>query len=371
MAIYLDSAASVPLHPRVAALAARLAQLPPGNAASSHSGGRGARMLLEDARERVARRLGALVEEIVWTSGATEANNLALLGWMRAQPRGSHLLVGSTEHPSVREPALALSEEGYELEWIPVDRSGVIDLEWLSAHLRPSTRLVSVQAVNNEVGTCQPLDGLRALKGAAWKLHVDAAQCAWVGLPALDGIDFLSLSGHKWGAPVGCGCLFLRQGLRLRPLLLGGGQEDGRRAGTSNSVAAALLAEALELPLSDLRPLRDRLEAGVSAIEGAQLLAASACRSPHISAWTFAGVAAEPLLVRLDLADIAASSGSACASHSLEPSATLLAMGCPPEQARGLLRFSLGWHSTVEEIETVLAVLPAAVGACRRLSACL
>ncbi|MFN8605989.1 MAG: cysteine desulfurase family protein [Vulcanimicrobiota bacterium] len=357
MSIYLDYAATVPLRPEVRALLARCYSQDWGNASSLHRDGHAARMHLEEARERIARSLGARVEEIIFTSGATEANNLAILGWMRDQPKGSHLIVSAIEHPSAWEAAEALTFEGYQLDLAPVDAQGRLDVGALQGLVRENTSLVSVMAVNNEVGTVQPIQQLAELP-KQWKLHVDGVQSGLLGWPDLKGIDMLSLSAHKLGGPVGSGCLFLRQGLRLAPLLVGGAQEDHRRAGTSNVIAALALAEALEATRShraEERPaltrLRDTLESELSRIPQAVRLGGE--RSPHISSWFFEGLRAEPLLVRLDLEGISASSGSACSSHSVEPSRVVLAMGFSPEQARGLIRFSFGHATTAEQVESV------------------
>jgi cysteine desulfurase len=327
---------------------------PWANAASLHRPGHQARMALEQARETIASLLGAQVEEIVFTSGATEANNLALFGWMRQQPTGSHFLVSAIEHPSIWEAAQQLQQEGYCLEVIPW---GEDPLQWI----RPETALLSMMAVNNEVGH---IHSLPERKGN-WKLHVDAVQSGCLGWPNLDGIDFLSLSAHKLGGPVGSGALYVKQGLRLQPLLIGGAQEDYRRAGTSNVLAAKGLALAMQVTVQKraeeaarLYRLRSQLQQ-LERIPGAISLCPEG--SPHISSWLFEGVVAEPLLVLLDLQGIAASSGSACSSHSLEPSRVVQAMGYSPEMSRGLIRFSLG-HSTQEsEIVRLLELLPGLV----------
>lgn len=370
--MYLDYAASAPLHPLVRDRLQQLLQTEAGNASSLHAHGRRARMELERSREEVAGFLGARVEEIVFTSGATEANNLALLGWMRQQPAGAHMLISAVEHPSVWEAAEMLAYEGYRWDPLEVDGSGIVDLERLKAKLRPETTLVSVMAVNNEVGSLQPVAEL-ARRDRPWKLHVDAVQSAWVGWPALQGIDFLTLSAHKMGGPVGSGCLFLRQGLRLQPLMVGGAQEDHRRAGTSNVWAAVGLAAAMEWVAREgrreglrLRVLQQQLEMALGQVEGATRLGGPC--SPHLSSWIFEGVTAESLLVLLDMHGISASSGSACSSHSLEPSRVLLAMGYSPQQARGLVRFSLGFATTSEEISALGQVVPGLVDQIRQRS---
>jgi cysteine desulfurase len=348
---YLDHAAHSPLRPEIRRRLAELSGLPLGNPSSLHGPGRQARMLLEEARETCAGVLGAKVEEVVFTSGATEANNLALRGLLAP---GSHLLVSAVEHPSVRDCACALP--GVDVEEIPVDRQGLVDPADVRRRLRPNTRLISVMAVNNEVGTIQPTE---ELAGLGVPLHVDGVQDRSL---APRGADLYSLSGHKLGAPVGIGLLYVRQGLALPPMLVGGSQEDNRRAGTSPAVAAALLALALQLPQPDVTSLRTRLEAGLARLGGLAPLAVEAPRAGHISAWLTDGMPAETVLVALDLEGVAASSGSACSSHSIEPSHVLQAMGYSTEQSRCLVRFSLGWNTTEEDVEQAIS----AMGSLRR-----
>lgn len=364
-ATYLDYAATAPMRPEIRLRLGHLLEQPLGNASSLHRHGRQARMLLEQAREDIARVLDLKVEEVVFTAGATEANNLALLGWMRQQPPGSHLILSAIEHPSVWECAEQLVSEGYAVSQASVDKQGRVDLEQLVAQLQPQTRLVSMMAVNNEVGVVLPWAELadRFPPGSRpWLLHVDAVQSAWVGWPKLPSVDLITLSAHKLGGPIGSGCLLVRQGLRLAPQQLGGSQEDHRRAGTSNPLAAVGLASALQLvqpqEAERLTGLQHFLESQLLQLPGAHLLGAGAHRSPHISAWTFAGVDAEPLLVLLDLAGISASSGSACSSHSLEPSRVVAAMGYPAEQCRGLIRFSLGHATSEDDLHHLLERLP-------------
>lgn len=373
-AVYLDFAATAPMRPQVREGLLRLLEEPLGNASSLHQHGHRARMILEQAREDIASLLKAEVEEIIFTSGATEANNLAVLGWMRQQPKGSRVLISAVEHPSVWEAAEALTFEGYGVDVVPVDRQGRVQSDLLASLIQPQTSLISVMAVNNEVGALQPLEELKAHKRHC-KLHVDAVQSGWVGWPELTGVDMLSLSAHKLGGPVGSGCLYLRQGLKLAPLLLGGSQEDHRRAGTSHVFAALGLALAMQISAQrraqehlQLVEQQQRLRQGILArIPRAQALVAEG--SPHISSWVFEGVLAEPLLVLLDLEGISASSGSACSSHSLEPSRVVSAMGYSPAQARGLIRFSLGYATTSQEIEQLLATLPGLVERVRQRSA--
>lgn len=353
--VYLDYAATAPLLPEVREWLAGSGFETAGNPSSLHRYGRQARMELEAARERCAAALGARVEEIVFTSGATESDNLAL----NAAGEGP-MLVSAIEHPAVLERA---AWRGSEL--IPVDRRGVVAPEELARRIRPGTRLVSVMWVNNEIGSVQPIADLAAIcREHGVLFHVDAVQAAcFLELrPEKLGIDLLSLSAHKLGGLSGAGLLYVRRGLRLPQLLAGGGQEDHRRAGTPNLAGAVSLGLALQRPRTDVSALKRRLEEGLQGLPGALRLSGEA---PHISAWRFQGLRAEPILVRLDLEGIAASSGSACSSHSLEPSHVLQAMGLSEEESRGLIRFSFGWNSSVQDVDRLLEVLPASLKVAR------
>lgn len=349
--VYLDYAATAPLLPEVRQWLATFGSELAGNPSSLHRHGRRARMELETARERCAQALDAQVEEIVFTSGATESDNLALTGTVRP---GDHLLVSAVEHPAVLERARWL---GAEL--IEVNSEGLVAPEDLARRLRPGTKLVSVMWVNNEIGSVQPIAALAALcREHDVLFHVDAVQAAsFMKLePGKLGIDLLSLSAHKLGGLSGAGLLYVRRGVRLEAALAGGGQEDHRRAGTPNLAGAVSLGLALTRARVDVGALKARLETGLSRLPGAVRLSGEA---PHISAWRFEGWRAEPLLVRLDLEGIAASSGSACSSHSLEPSHVLQAMGLSEEESRGLVRFSLGWDSTEADVDRLLEIMPA------------
>ena len=358
MSIYLDYAASAPLKPEIRELFHELSASPLGNASSLHRHGRGSRMHLEMAREQCAASLGCRVEEIVFTSGATESDNLALWGVSRLAPRGAHILVSAVEHPAIALYAQSLRDQGFLMETIPVDSAGRVRLSELEQLLRPETALVSVMAANNEVGTFQPIQEIAELLGGQNALfHVDAAQYP---LRANCGADLISYSAHKLGGLPG-GLLYVRKGVSLAPMLIGGAQEDSRRAGTSNVLQARCTAAALELYFKEDRSLtvdlRNSWETLVGELPEAELLAAEAPRAPHISAWLFGSRAAEPLLVQLDLAGISASSGSACSSHSIEPSKVLMAMGFDERRSAGLIRFSIGWNTHRQELEEAFTVL--------------
>lgn len=368
--VFLDYNATTPLDPQV-----REAMLPFwaeiwGNPSSIHHLGRGARALLDDFREELATGLRCKPSELIFTSGATEANNLAILGLARAnRSRGRHLVVSGIEHPSVLRTATYLADlEGFELSVVPVDRFGLVDPGEVVALLRPDTVLVSVMSANNEVGSIQPVAQIgEVCRGRGIPFHIDAVQ--WFGKLACPEIgefnaDAVSMSAHKFHGPKGSGALFLRSGLRLDPMLFGGGQENDRRAGTENLASIAGLVAAFRLfvprPVFDpdwLQPLKDRLARGLKALPGVVLWSDVARGLPNTLALSVDNCDSLTLLAGLDLAGVCASSGSACSSGSLEPSHVLLAMGARPDQAASMIRFSLGRETTADDLEAALAAL--------------
>jgi len=368
--IYLDHNAGAPL--RTEARTAMLDVLagPPANPSSPHREGARARRLLEEARAAVAALLAAKPGEIVFTSGATEANNLALRGVLGAAGDRRGLVVTAIEHASVLETARALAQEGAELRVIPVDGEGRVDVPVVLAACDGGTALVSVGLANGEIGTEAPVGAIAAaLRGRGIVLHTDAAQMA--GRGRLDvgalGVDLLSLSSHKLGGPAGVGALWVRSGTRLRPLLTGGPQERERRAGTEPVAAiagfgAAARAAHAELATAPARmaALRDRLwEALCTSLPDVVRHGPSRDpRLPNTLNVGFPGCAGESLLVLLDLAGVAVSLGSACAAGSPEPSHVLRAIGLDADAARGGLRFSLGPDTTEAEIDAVVDLLP-------------
>ncbi len=358
--IYLDYAATAPVRPQVGACVRELLEEDLGNASSLHRAGRRARHHLEAARERIASSLGAKVEEIVFCSGATEADNLALVGTLEHQDTPhSGLITSRLEHAAVFETALRSELKGGQVHWLPALPDGLVDLEALEAELKLNPRrLVSVMATNNEVGSRQPVEQVGTLcreHGALF--HCDGVQDVVVAKQLIHSglVDLVALSGHKMGGLPG-GLLFVRQGVAVNPQILGGAQEDGRRAGTSEVLRAVSLATALELHLAEdlarIRQLREAFEQPLTGIEGAVRLGPpqEERRSNHISSWLFGNLSAEPVLAQLDLRGVCASSGSACSSHSVEPSRVLKAMGLPSARALGLVRFSFGWKTTLEEV---------------------
>lgn len=377
---YLDHAASMPARPEaVAALAEQAART--GNPSSVHDAGRAARRVVEEARELVAERLGAHPTEVVFTSGGTEADNLALVGLARGGDGRSlarpHVLVSAVEHHAVLDPALALAaREGARTEVLPVDGVGRVRTDALAEALAAggADAVVSVMWANNEVGTVQPVAEVAELareRGAV--VHADAAQA--VGALEVDfaasGLDALTVSGHKLGAPVGVGALLVRRGARIGPLVHGGGQERGLRSGTVPAALVHAFAVAVDLAVTQhaahaarVAGLRDALVAGVlrevpdAVVRGPWPVGDGAGeRLPGNAHLTVPGCDSEALLFALDQAGIAASAGSACQAGVHQPSHVLAAMGVPDVEARGALRLTLGWTSTQADVDALVAVI--------------
>lgn len=373
--IYLDYNATAPLSPEVRDWLIQALELDLfGNASSVHWSGQRARKHLEQARTRIAQLTLRKPSEIIFTSGGTEANNLALRGALLGdRTRSPRLLVSAVEHPSVLEPARRLAREGVDLEILPVDRNGALDLEALSRALQRPTTLVSVMAVNNETGVESPVsEVIRLAHAAGARVHVDAVQAAGKR-PLPVEADLFTLSGHKLGAPSGIGALISREALQLRPELLGGPQERGYRGGTEPIVLATALSIALEraeaereIEIVRLLALRDRLEAGLRLVPEVSIVGSESARAPGTTSAIFSGIEGDALLQALDLAGIAASSGSACSSGSLEPSHVLLAMGFSSEDAKSAVRFSTGARTRPEDIDALLSCLPDLLGQLRR-----
>jgi cysteine desulfurase len=367
--IYLDHNATTPIRREVLEAMGRAFRDAFGNASSIHAEGAAARTALERAREQVAALVGAEPDEIVFTSGATEANNAAIAGAMAEAGRGARLLTTTAEHASVDEPARALAAAGFTVERIAVDAEGRLDLGALRAALAHPAALCAVLLANNETGVVQDGAAIGALcAGRETPLHLDAAQALGripVDVGAL-GAASLAGSAHKLGGPQGVGFLFVRRGAALRTFVAGGPQERGRRGGTENVAGAVGLGVACELAARELasRPaewarLRDRLWNGMrEKIAGVRRNGAAEGALPNTLSVELAGVSAEALLQALDLEGIAVSTGSACSSGSIEPSHVLLAMGRTPDEARSTIRFSLGAGVDDAQIESVLARLP-------------
>ncbi len=378
--IYLDANATTPPHPRVLAAMSRALEAGFGNASSVHSVGQRARALLDTAREQCASALGCDARELIFTSGGTEADALAIHGAaaaaLKAAPRaGPRVVTTSVEHPAVLGACASLARLGVETVRIGVDGEGRLDLAALQAELaHPGTLLCAAMAANNETGVLFPIDRIGELcRRAGVALHVDAVQAAGkLPLRLSDSpATYAAVSGHKLRGPQGAGLLWARRGAPLAPFQQGGHQEKGRRAGTENVAAAVGLGEALEVATAEmssssprLAALRDRLQGALAQIEGAQVHGAGSPRVPNTLSISFAGCEGETLLVALDLAGVCVSTGSACSAGSLEPSPVLLAMGVPAERARAALRFSLWSNNTEAEIDQVAALLPPLVARC-------
>lgn len=366
MKLYLDYNAGTPLDPRVLAAMSECLSGMPGNPSSTHQFGRAARARLDRAREQVAALVGAHASQVIFTSGGTEANNLALHA-VTAGRTPAHLAVSAIEHPSVLEAARALQQSGWRLDLIEPDGNGLVTVEALRRALKPDTRLVSVMLANNETGVIQPIAELAACARAAGAvMHTDAVQAA--GKVPVDfeatGAQLMTLSAHKLYGPKGAGALIVDKALELEPLLYGGGQERGLRAGTENiaaivgfGVAAELACETRETEAVRQAELRDYLQAELKSHAPITVFAESAQRLPNTLQFAVAGLDGETLLMQLDKAGIAVSSGSACASGKSEPSHVLLAMGVEPELARGAVRVSLGRETTRQDIDRLLGAI--------------
>jgi len=383
MTIYFDNSATTPVDPRVVAAMAPWQAENFGNPSSLHAPGRRAREAVETARAQVAALIGARPREIVFTASGTEADNLALAGAIEAAGTGlRHLAASAIEHPAVLETVRALEARGVAVSIVPVDHDGLVDPDDVRRALTPQTRVVSVMAANNVVGTVQPVDDIgRVARAAGALFHTDAVQA--VGkLPfdvAAEPIDLLSLSAHKLHGPKGVGALYVRDGVKLKPIVHGGGQERGLRSATENVAgivgfgrAAALAAAEMAGDNARLKALRDRLIAGVfAACPQAYLIGHAERRLPGHVCLGFAGQEGEAirLMLALDEAGVAVSTGSACsASHAAEPSYVLRAMGFDPLRARGALRLTIGRFNTETEVERVVEILPGLVGGLRPIA---
>jgi cysteine desulfurase len=370
--IYLDNNATTPVLPPV--LEAMRPYLTDfyGNPASAHQAGRRARQVLEDARERTAAILRAYPDEVIFTSGGTEANNLALFGLAgeAAQLLG-HIITSSIEHPSVAEPILQLEKQGYAIDRLPVDREGIVQVEALPKLLRNESRLVTVMLVNNEVGSIQPISELVQLLDGRADFHCDAVQAAGrIPVHFHDlGVTTLAISAHKFHGPKGIGALLVRRNTKLRPRVMGGHQQQGRRAGTESTALAVGLATALEIwqreapqrtdkVLTLRRQLLNALESNAAPVV---LNGPRESGVPHTLNISFPGCKADSLLMNLDLVGIACSTGSACSSGSLLPSPVLQAMGVDKDVLHSAMRFSLCHLLTIEQIEEAARHISAVV----------
>jgi cysteine desulfurase len=379
--VYLDHSATTPLDPEV--LQAMMPYLTEefGNASSVYGLGQRARQAIDQARDEVAGFYGVAAKEVIFTSGGTEGDNFAFQGIARRnRDRGRHVITSTIEHDAVLRSAEAVERDGFEVTRLAVDRFGVVDPEILRKALRPDTILVSLMHANNEIGTIEPIRELVAVtrEHSDAYFHTDAVQSTGKIPTMVDelGVDLLSMSAHKLHGPKGIGCLVVRSGVRLEPQMLGGGHERNRRAGTENVAGIVGLARAVGIARRDLDAntvhltrLRDRLIAGIlDRIPHAELTGHPVQRLHHHASFLIEGVEGESLLLQLDMEGIAASSGSACTSGSLEPSHVILALGYPRERALGSLRLSVGKGNTDADIDLVLERLPHMVARLRLMA---
>lgn len=381
----MDNSATTPVDAEVIAAMLPFFGEKFGNASSIHFYGQEARAAVDRARHQVAGLLNARPNEIVFTSGGTEANNLAIRGLVEANERyGKHIITSAFEHSAVREVCEDLEKRGWEVTYLPVYADGIVKIEDVENAVRADTILISVMTANNEIGTIQPVEEIgrlvRKLREAGGKIrfHTDAVQAA--GKIEIDveafGCDLLSISAHKINAPKGIGALYVRRGVRLHAQNIGGHQERERRGGTESVPFIVAFGAACELAKTNLaattehlKNLRDKFESAIGERVGDyEYNGDRANRLPHISNISFRTVEGEGLLINLDLQGVAVSTGSACSSGSLEPSPVIRALGKSDELARGAIRFSFGKGNTAEDLEYLLEVLPKAVETLRRLS---
>ena len=377
--VYMDNAATTPVSPAV------LEKMLPyfsecyGNANSIHSTGLDARKALNAARKKVAAALNCNPEEVYFTSGGSESDNWALKGVAFAnRKKGNHIITSAIEHHAILHTCEWLEEQGFEITYVPVDADGLVNPADVEAAITDKTILISIMAANNEIGTIEPIEEIAKIAHAHHVLfHTDAVQA--IGAIPVDvraiGCDLLSLSGHKFHGPKGVGALYIKQGTRIDNLIHGGAQERGRRASTENVAGIVGMAEAIELATANIpekaariSALRDQLIDGLTALPHVRLNGHRTKRLPGNVNVSVRFIEGESLLLRLDLAGVAASSGSACTSGSLDPSHVLLAIGLPHEIAHGSLRLSLSDTTTQEEVDYVLSVLPGIIEYLRDMS---
>ncbi len=378
--MYLDYGGLAPVDPRVVAVMRPFLEGGVGNPSSLHSLGSAARESLEAARVKVARLTGGPAAGVIFTSGATEANNLAIKGVvLRAAERGRHIITSAIEHMSVLNPCRDLEKSGMIVTYLPVDPEGRVDPEALRRAIRRDTVLISIAVANGEIGTVQDVAQLgRVARQHGIPFHVDGVGAVGRLLLSVDemGVDLLTMSSNDLYGPPGAGALWVRPGVKLLPHMLGGGQEQGYRAGTENlpaivgmGVAADLVRAEWREEIGRLGRLRDRLLTGfLAAIPDSRLTGSRARRLPHHVSLCLRAVKADGVLMDLDLHGVAAASGSACASKTLEPSHVLRAIGADPEEQEGSLCFTLGRWTTAADIDAVLELLPPIVGRLRAFS---
>lgn len=377
--IYMDHSATTPVDPLVVEATLPYFNEKFGNASSLHSFGREAKKALEESRQKVANLVGAKKEEIIFTGSGTESDNLAIKGIAyKNRKKGNHIITSAIEHHAVLYPCKYLETQGFDVTYLPVNNHGLVEVGDVENAITDKTILISIMHANNEIGTIQPIKEIgEVAQRHDIYFHTDAVQSVGkipVNVEDL-GVDLLSLSGHKIQGPKGVGALFIRKGTPIEPLLHGGGHERNLRSSTENIAgivglarAAELAGERLEGDIKHLTQLRDSLIKGILDIEEAYLNGHPTKRLPNNVNVRFSYIEGESLVLTLDMKGVAASTGSACSSASLEPSHVLLAIGLKPEEAHGSLRLSLGRENTKEEVDYVLEVLPEIVSNLRRIS---
>lgn len=383
--VYLDNSATTPVDKEVFEAMIPFLTEKFGNASSIHFFGQEARAAVDRARHQVAELINSRPNEIIFTSGGTEANNLAVRGLVEANDKyGKHIITSDIEHSAVKEVCIDLEKRGFQITYLPVYENGIVKIEDVKTAVREDTILISIMTANNEIGTIQPVEEIgkfvRELKESGKKIwfHTDAVQA--IGKIPVDveeiGCDLLSISAHKIYAPKGVGALYIRRGVRLHKQNIGGSQERSQRGGTENVPHIAAFGKACELAKKNLdetaeklKNLREKFEQGVTErIDDIVFNGEPENRLPNISNISFRQIEGEGLLINLDMQGIAVSTGSACSSGSLEPSPIIRSLGRDDELARGAIRFSFGKENTLEDVEHVLEILPKAVENLRKLS---
>ncbi len=379
--IYLDHASAMPVDPRVLKFAEPLLMRDCGNPSSSHSAGSAAREVVEEAREKIAALINAeATKSIVFASGATEANNLAIKGAaLRNASTGKKVAASAIEHMSVLNPMKELQKSGFEFSLVPVDATGIVEIEALRDLMTEDTTVTSIMYANNEIGTIEPIREISdVVHEKGLYLHVDATAAA--GRVPIDvqedGIDLLSLSSNDLYGPQGAGALYVKQGVRIQPILLGGGQERGLRSGTESLFAIAGMGEAARLAREEmqeeskrLQQIRDELIAEILKIEDAFLTGHPTQRLPHHASFRFSGIEGESIVLNMDMGyDVQVSTGSACSSRTLEPSRVLLAIGLKHEEVHGSMVITLGRSNSAKQVPAIIKAVRETVEKLRKLS---
>ena len=376
--IYLDHAATTPVDKEVAKAMLPYFSEKFGNASSLHLWGREAKITLDICRAKIARSIGAKEEEIIFTSGGTESNNLAIKGLAFSSPKGSHIITSKIEHHAITEPCEWLEKQGYKATYLNVDKFGMVNPKDVEKAITKKTILVSIMHANNEIGTIQPIEEIgKICKKHNVLFHTDAVQ-SFGKIPInvrKMNIDMLSTSAHKIYGPKGVGFLYIKKGIKLTPVAHGGGHEFGIRSGTENVAGIAGFAKAAELARKrmffdnmQLKKLQKKLIEGISRIGGSKLNGHPTQRLANNVHFSFSGIEGESLVVLLDMAGIGASTGSACTTKSLKPSHVLTACGLSPEIAHGSLRLTLGRENTAQQIDYALKKIPEVVATLRKIS---